>query len=433
MSDPTRRRPARQRRAATTPFSAFEWLLAWRYLRARRQEGWINVVAGFSLAGIALGVATLITVMAVMNGFRDELMSKVLGFNGHFMVQSSVMAGQGWDVLATRLHDLPGVVRVTPLVEGQALASAAAASHGIMVRGMRASDITKFKAVADSLSPGAMQRFQSNSSTILIGEGLAEKLKLSPGTMVSLLVPRGDMTSVGFTPRAKGYTVAGTFKVGMSEYDTSVVLMPFSEAQAYFNMGRGVTGIEIMVADPDQVTPMRASISSVVGGAARITDWAQVNESFSDALQVMSTVLFFILSLIVIVAAFNVISGMIMMVKDKTRDIAILRTMGATSGTILRVFLISGSAIGIVGTMVGFVIGFVFCAYIEEMRQFLQWVSGMRLFPPELYYLDRMPAKMDAGQVIMVVVFSIAISVLATVYPAWRAAMLDPVDALRYA
>ncbi|MBP6011971.1 MAG: lipoprotein-releasing ABC transporter permease subunit [Alphaproteobacteria bacterium] len=433
FSNPTKAVPrARRRRSGTTPFSAFEWMLAWRYLRARRQEGWINVIAGFSLSGIGLGVATLIIVMAVMNGFRDELMGKILGFNGHFMVQGVGATVSGWDGMAKRLQRVPGVVRVTPLVEGQALATAAGTSPGVLVRGIRAADVMNLKLVADSLSEGAMQRFQANSSSILVGEGLANRMGLLPGMTVTLLAPRGNVTPFGVTPRAKGYTVAGTFKVGMSEYDTSVVFMPLAEAQAYFNMGKGVTGIEIMVADPDKVDQMRDSITAVVGQAARLVDWQQVNKTFFDALQVESTVMFFILSLIVVVAAFNIISGMIMMVKDKTRDIAILRTMGATSGTILRVFLISGSAIGIVGTVTGFLIGFLFCTYIEEIRQFLQWVSGMQLFPAELYFLSRMPAKMDIGEVIMVVISSLTISILATVYPAWRAAKLDPVDALRY-
>ena len=423
---------ARRRTSGTAPFSPFEWMLAWRYLRARRQEGWISVIAGFSLAGIALGVATLIIVMAVMNGFREELMGKILGFNGHFMVQGAGVTVQGWDGLATRLRNVPGVVRVTPLVEGQALATAAGASPGVLVRGVRAADLMNMKLVADSLSEGAIQRFQSNASSVLIGERLAERMGLLPGMQITLTAPRGNVTPFGVTPRQKQYTVAGTFKVGMSEYDQSVLFMPLAEAQGYFNMGKGVTGIEVMVDDPDRVDELRGPITNVIGEAARLVDWQQVNKTFFDALQVESTVMFFILSLIVVVAAFNIISGMIMMVKDKTRDIAILRTMGATSGTILRVFLISGSAIGVVGTMTGFLIGFLFCTYIEEIRQFLQWLSGTQLFPAELYFLSRMPAKMDIGEVVMVVICSLMISILATVYPSWRAAKLDPVDALRY-
>lgn len=424
--------PQRPRKSGTAPFSAFEWMLAGRYLRARRSEGWISVIASFSLAGIALGVATLIIVMSVMNGFREELMGKILGFNGHFVVQGLGPTVQNWDNLATRLRRVPGVVRVTPLVEGQALATAAGASPGVLVRGVRPNDIMNMKLVADSLSEGAIQRYQANSSSVLIGERLADQMGLMPGMNIVLISPRGDVTPFGTLPRRKQYTVAGTFKVGMSEYDQSVIFMPLAEAQLYFNRGSGVTGIEVMIKDPDMVSEVRPRILATVGESARLIDWQQMNKTFFDALQVERTVMFLILSLIIIVAGFNIISGMIMMVKDKTRDIAILRTMGATSGTILRVFLMSGSAIGVVGTFIGFLLGVMFCTYIEEIRQFLIWVTGMNLFPDTLYFLSKLPAKMEADEVTLVVLTSLTLSILATVYPAWRAAKLDPVDALRY-
>ena len=429
---PQRMVRARRNGGGTAPFSAFEWMLAGRYLRARRQEGWISVIAGFSLAGIALGVATLIIVMAVMNGFREELMGKILGFNGHLMVQGPAGTLEGWDAMAKRLAQVPGVTRVTPLIEGQALATAAGASPGVLVRGIRPADLPQFKLVAESLTPNALQRFRSSPDNVLVGEGLASMMGLMPGMSVTLLAPRGNVTPFGVTPRVKSYTVAGIFKVGMSEYDRAVVFMPLKEAQVYFNRGTGVSGIEVMVDNPDQVGDLKPAIVKATGTAARLYDWRDANKTFFDALQVERTVMFFILSLIIIVAGFNIISGMIMMVKDKTRDIAILRTMGTTRGTILRVFLMSGSAIGIVGTLIGFLIGVLFCTYIEEIRQFLIWATGLQLFPDALYFLSRMPAKMEPGEVIAVLITSLALSILATVYPAWRAARLDPVEALRY-
>jgi lipoprotein-releasing system permease protein len=432
MQQHARTAPRARRRSGTSPFSFFEWMLAGRYLRARRQEGFISVIAGFSLAGIALGVATLIIVMAVMNGFREELMGKILGFNGHFMVQGVGNNLQGWDDLARKLQRIPGVTRVTPLIEGQALATAAGASPGVLVRGIRPADVMNLKLVADSLSPGAMQRFQTNASSVLVGERLANTMGLLPGMSMTLLAPRGNVTPFGVTPRAKAYTVAGTFKVGMADYDGSVVFMPLAEAQAYFNVGQGVNGIEVMVDDPDRVDEMRDVIIAAVPAGNRLVDWRQVNATFFDALQVERTVMFLILSLIIVVAGFNIVSGMIMMVKDKTRDIAILRTMGATSGTILRVFLISGSAIGVVGTFIGLVLGVVFCWNINTIKEALEAMTGSQLFNPTIYFLSRMPSKMEPEEVVAVVLMALTLSILATVYPAWRAARLDPVEALRY-
>jgi lipoprotein-releasing system permease protein len=318
------------------------------------------------------------------------------------------------------------------LVEGQALATASGASPGVLVRGIRAIDVQNLKLVADSLSPGAIQRFETNSSSVIVGERLAERMGLLPGMSVTLLAPRGNVTPFGVTPRAKAYTVAGTFKVGMSEYDSSVVFMPLAEAQAYFNAGTGVTGIEVMVDNPDHVDTMREAIMKTVPQSARLIDWRQANATFFDALQTESTVMFLILSLIIIVAGFNIISGMIMMVKDKTRDIAILRTMGATSGTIMRVFLMTGSAIGIVGTFIGFVLGVLFCWNINSIKDGLEALTGSEVFNPTIYFLSKMPAKMQPDEVAYVVLMSLALSILATIYPAWRAARLDPVDALRY-
>lgn len=430
---PRRPAPPRARRKSggTRPFSYFELLLAGRYLRARRQEGWISVVTIFSMAGIALGVATLIIVMSVMNGFRAEIMNKILGFRGHYMIQSTSGVLDNWDNVAARLSKINGVTRAIPFVEGQALATSQSLSPGVAVRGVRPQDLAKISLVADSLKPGALQRFQRDSSSILIGATLANNMGLQQGMDLTLISPRGNITPFGVTPRVKRYRIAGTFKVGMSLYDSNMIFMPLQEAQEYFNKGKGVTAIEVMVDKPDQVDDMRASIERIVPDAT-IYDWRHTDPDFFSALEVERVVMFLILTLIIIVAGFNIISGMIMLVKDKTRDIAILRTMGAARGTILRVFLMSGSVIGISGTMIGWILGVIFCWNIENVRQFLIWITGVNLFPETLYFLSKLPAKMDVIEITWVVMISLTLTILATVYPAWRAARLDPVEALRY-
>jgi len=421
---------ARRNGGGTSPFSYFEWMLAGRYLRARRKEGFISVIAGFSLAGIALGVATLIIVMAVMNGFREELMGKILGFNSHLTIYGAGPSLDTWPRDVDLVRKLAGVTRATPVVKGQALASSAGSSSGVAVLGIRPADMKTLTLVANSLEPQALQNFKGDSS-ILVGERLANGMGLLPGMYITLVAPRGNVTPFGVTPRAKRYQIVGTFNVGMAEYDNTVVFLPMEEAQAYFNLGSSVTGIEVMVDNPDHITGARTKIEGLVPGA-RVIDWQQAHATFFDALQVERTVMFLILSLIIVVAGFNIISGMIMMVKDKTRDIAILRTMGATSGTIMRVFLISGSAIGILGTFIGFVLGVVFCLNINSIKEALEAVTGTQVFNPTIYFLSRMPAKMEVDEVVYVVLLALALSILATVYPAWRAARLDPVEALRY-
>jgi lipoprotein-releasing system permease protein len=423
-------RTAAKQARGTHPFAAFEWLVAFRYLRPKRADGYISIISILSLIGIALGVAALIIVMAVMNGFRHELLSRILGLNGHVIVQGYAGPLPNYDQLAVKVRAVPGVVRVAPIIDGQVMASANGTTVGVLVRGMRPSDLKTLTTVSSTLSEGALDHF-SGGDEVIIGGRLADKMRLVPGASITLIAPQGDVTPFGTTPRVKTYRVAGTFNIGMSEYDQTFVFMPLDQAQLYFNMDRGVSGLEVMVQNPDDVDQMQTAIAQVSPPYARIVTWKDVNSSLVGAIDVEKNVMFMILTLIILVAALNIISGLIMLVKDKSGDIAILRTMGATRGAVMRIFFIAGASIGIAGTLLGFLIGVVFCANIESIRQFLQSITGTSLFNPEIYFLSRMPAEMDTHEVASVVIMALVLSFLATLYPSWRAARLDPVEALR--
>ncbi|AJD40837.1 lipoprotein-releasing system transmembrane protein LolC [Rhizobium gallicum bv. gallicum R602sp] len=417
---------------AVRPFSAFERLVAWRYLRARRKEAFISVIAGFSFVGIMLGVATLIIVMAVMNGFRTELISRILGINGHMIVQPVDGPFTDYAALTDRFAAVPGIRMALPLVEGQTLASGqAGAGTGALVRGIRAEDLTKLKTVSDNIKSGDLVGFASGQG-VLIGSRMAEQLGLRAGDTITLISPEGDVTPMGINPRVKSYTVSGIFEIGMSEYDAAIIYMPLEEAQLYFNAEGLVQSIELFANNPDDIDNLRPKVEEAAGRQIAITDWRQRNQTFFSALQVERNVMFMILTLIVLVAALNIISGLIMLVKDKGSDIAILRTMGATSGAIMRIFFMTGAAIGIVGTIAGVLLGVVVCINIESIRQFFSWVTGTVLFNPQLYFLSQLPAEMSLGETVSVVVMALALSFLATIFPAWRASRLDPVQALRY-
>jgi lipoprotein-releasing system permease protein len=417
---------------ASRPFSAFERVVAWRYLRARRKEAFISVIAGFSFIGIMLGVATLIIVMAVMNGFRTELITRILGLNGHVIVQPVDAPLNNYDELAKKFSAVPGVTMALPLVEGETLASGRGGSGtGALVRGIRAEDLEKLKTVAGNIKSGDLTGFASGTG-VLIGSRMAQQLGITAGDQITLIAPDGDVTPFGVNPRVKSYTVSGIFEIGMSEYDASIIFMPLEEAQLYFNTEGIVQSIELFLTNPDDVDSLRPKIEAAAGRQVFLTDWRQRNETFFSALQVERNVMFMILTLIVLVAALNIISGLIMLVKDKGSDIAILRTMGATSGSIMRIFFMTGAAIGIVGTLAGVLLGVLVCVNIESIRQFFSWVSGTVLFDPQLYFLSTLPAEMDLSETITVVVMALTLSFLATIFPAWRASRLDPVQALRY-
>jgi lipoprotein-releasing system permease protein len=415
----------------TVPFAPFEWMLSTRYLRARRKEGFISVIAGFSFLGIMLGVATLIIVMAVMNGFRKELLDKILGLNGHLVVQPLDSPLTDWKDVAARINAVNGIRLAAPVVDGQALASSPFNAAGVFVRGIRADDLNHITSIASNIKQGTLEGFDDGQG-IAIGRRLADQLSVHAGDSITLVAPRGAVTPMGTTPRIKPYKVVAVFEIGMSEYDASFVFMPLAEAQAYFNRPNDVTAIEIYTTNPDKIEGFRKSVTEAAGRPIYLADWRQRNATFFNALQVERNVMFLILTLIVLVAALNIVSGLIMLVKDKGSDIAILRTMGASQGSIMRVFLITGAAIGVVGTLVGFLVGLLICLNIESIRQFLSWMTNTELFSPELYFLSRLPAEVDVGETSAVVIMALTLSFLATLYPSWRAARLDPVDALRY-
>lgn len=421
MSDP----------AGTAPFAPFEWMLSLRYLRARRKEGFISVIAGFSFLGIMLGVATLIIVMAVMNGFRKELLDKILGLNGHLLIQPLESPLTDWKDVAERISGVNGVKLAAPIVEGQALASSPFNNSGVLVRGMRADDLSKLPSIAANIRQGTLEGFDEGQG-VAIGKRLADQLSIRAGDNIQLVSPKGAVTPMGITPRVKSYKVAAVFEIGMSEYDVGFVYMPLPEAQAYFNRNNDVTAIEVYLENPDRYAVFKKTVSDAAGRPIFLVDWTQRNSTFFNALQVERNVMFLILTLIVLVAALNIISGLIMLVKDKSGDIAILRTMGAAQGSIMRVFLITGAAIGVVGTFVGLIVGTLVCLNVESIRQFISWLTGTELFSPELYFLSKLPAEMDVGETTAVVIMALTLSFLATLYPSWRAARLDPVEALRY-
>ena len=424
--------PAKTDKAGAGPFSGFERMVAWRYLRSRRKETVISVIASISFLGIMLGVATLIVVMAVMNGFRAELLTRILGINGHLIITPVDMPLEDYAAIADRINGVSGVKYAVPLIDGQVLAQGNVGSGtGALVRGIRGEDLAKISLVANNIKQGSLVGFDK-SEGVAIGTRMAENLGLVIGDTITLISPDGDVTPLGTTPRVKAYPITAIFEVGMSEYDSSIVYMPFSEAQLYFNQEGKAQSIEVYVDNPDNVDALKPKIEQAARRQIFMTDWQDRNKTFFDALQVERNVMFMILTLIVLVAALNIISGLIMLVKDKGHDIAILRTMGATRGAILRIFLMTGAAIGVVGTLAGVALGVVICLNIERIRDFFSWLSGEMLFNPELYFLSQLPARMDLRETLSVVAMALVLSFLATLFPAWRAARLEPVEALRY-
>jgi lipoprotein-releasing system permease protein len=417
--------------ADTKPFARFEWLLASRYLRTRRREGFVSVIAGFSFLGIMLGVATLIIVLSVMNGFRKELLDKIVGVNGHIFLTPIERPLDDYAEVARKLMAVKGVTLAIPMVEGQALASSQYGNSGVLVRGMREADIQRIPFIAKNIKQGTLDGFDA-ANGIAIGKRLAETLSIRAGDSMTIISPRGASTPFGTTPRIKAYPVVAVFEIGMSEFDGTFAFMPLAEAQAYFNRDDDVNVIEVFIENADRTQQVRDAIEANAPRPLVLTDWRQRNRTFFSALEVERNVMFLILMLIVLVAALNIVSGLIMLVKDKSSDIAILRTMGATSGAILRIFLITGASIGVVGTLAGFGLGLFICANIQAIQDFVSRMSGTQLWDPTVRFLTEIPAETNPTEVFAVVSMALVLSLLATLYPAWRAAKLDPVEALRY-
>jgi lipoprotein-releasing system permease protein len=414
-------------------FGPFERAVAGRYLRARKGERFVSIIAVFSLVGIALGVATLIVVTSVMSGFQTELVSRALGANGHVGIEA--YAGQKIDdyaALAERLRAIPGVASVLPMTDGQALLTTDHGGiRGGLVRGVTQADLKAQAIIGDHIVAGNLDAFAGDDA-VAIGVGLADTFRLSVGSLLTLTSPKGAATAFGSVPRIRAFKVVAIFDTGLSDYNASVVFLPLAMAQIFFQIPNAITGLQLRVADPEHVDRLIPAIRVVLGTRqVLLRDWRHSNDQIIGVLRVQKDTMFIVLGMIVLVAAFNVISSLIMLVKDKRAGIAVLRTLGASSGAILRIFLMCGAFVGVSGTVIGALIGIMFCRNIVAVQHFVEQVSGGQVFDSSVFMLTRLPSSIDWGDVARVVALGLVLSLLATLYPSWRAARTDPVEALR--
>jgi lipoprotein-releasing system permease protein len=417
------------------PFCGWERSIAIRYLLTKRSHGGVALISVISFAAIALAVASLIITMSIMNGFRSELSAKILGFNGHAYVVGGAATPEDRAAMVRRIRAVPGVTQAIPLIESQALAQGPVAVSGAVVRGVTPEDLKATPIIANNIKVGDLKGFgvgDDGGDDVLIGEKLAQTLGLNVGDSVSLISPTGGETVFGALPPAKSYRVGGIFSVGMSEYDQTFIYMPLTQAQLFFGRGSAVDFIEVRVADPDKAPAMKGALAAAAGPGAVVTDWTERNSAYFGALQVERNVMRMIFMFIVALAALNIISGLVMLVKNKGRDIAILRTIGAGRGAILRIFFMAGASIGLAGTLAGLLFGLVFCLNIETIQKFIEWLTGVQVFNADVYFLAHVPAKVDWLEVTGVSLWALGASFLFTLLPAWRASRLDPVEALRY-
>jgi lipoprotein-releasing system permease protein len=417
------------------PFGAWERTLAGRYLRAKRKNGGVTVIAIISVIGIALAVFGLIATMSVMNGFRTDLLSKMLGFNGHVYIQGPAINGSGRDAMVSRIRAVPGVIEAVPKVEAQSFAIGPGGSNFSIVRGLTPADVKATRLVSDHIAPGSMKGFgegEYGGDLILVGKRLAESLGVTAGDEIALIAPSGGSTAMGVTPRRKTYTVGGVFSVGVSEYDQAFIYMPMQQAQLFFGKDGTIDEVEVKVDDPDRLDAIKPDIIRAAGPGVMVQDWRDRNHALFNALQVERTAMLMILSVVVMIAGMNIISGLVMLVKNKTRDVAILRTMGASQAAVLRVFLMIGVTLGALGTGLGLVLSLLFCTFIEPIQQGINRLTGVNTFNADVYMLSHIPARIDWPQVVGIVVFSLIMSAVWALLPAIWASRLDPVEALRY-